>query len=113
MRTDGRARGGAAAGESAERRASHDDLLDAAPPDEPTWSELAAPVIAPAVAALAAAGCSGWVARRHGAWLGIAHGENGNRVRALELLADRALERPEALPIVSNAMGLAVAARPV
>lgn len=45
-----------------------------------------------------------------GAWLGIAHGEAGSRERALELLASRGLERPEALPIVSNAVGLAVEA---
>jgi tetratricopeptide (TPR) repeat protein len=43
------------------------------------------------------------------AWLGIALGESGELRRAHELLLPAALERPEALPIVSNAVALAVA----
>ncbi len=43
------------------------------------------------------------------AWLGIAMGEKGNLPRAFELLNGAAMERPEAMPIVSNAVGLAVA----
>ena len=43
------------------------------------------------------------------AWLGIAMGEQGKLPRAYELLRGAALERPEALPVVSNAVGLAVA----
>ena len=42
-------------------------------------------------------------------WLGIAMGEKGELPRAYGLLRGAALERPEALPIVSNAVGLAVA----
>lgn len=42
-------------------------------------------------------------------WLGIAMGEKGNLPRAFELLSGAAMERPEAMPIVSNAVGLAVA----
>jgi len=42
------------------------------------------------------------------AWLGIALGESGELRRAHELLLPAALERPEALPIVSNAAALAV-----
>ncbi len=49
---------------------------------------------------------SDWQVR---AWLGIAVGEAGDMPRAFELLRGAALERPEAMPIVSNAVALAVA----
>ncbi len=42
-------------------------------------------------------------------WLGIAMGEKGELARAFELLRGAAMERPGALPIVSNAVSLAVA----
>ncbi|MEM8712559.1 MAG: hypothetical protein AAGG01_16520, partial [Planctomycetota bacterium] len=49
---------------------------------------------------------SDWQVR---AWMGIALGEAGDLPRAFSFLQGAALERPEALPVVSNAAALALA----